>query len=93
MTAYLYGEIDHCSAVLIRESIDMAIERNRPRLLKLNFKSVSFMDSSGVGLVMGRYKSAQRYGGSTEVEGLSKIAEKIMLMSGLQNIIKLNKAK
>ena len=56
MTAFLSGEIDHHSAAAIRDAIDTQIQINRPKLLKLDFSEVTFMDSSGVGLIMGRYK-------------------------------------
>ena len=56
VTAYLSGELDHHSAKEMREAIDNAVELNMPSRLVLNFKNVSFMDSSGIGLVMGRYR-------------------------------------
>ena len=56
LTAYLDGEIDHHSAKNMRETIDAAIAELMPEMLVLDFKDVSFMDSSGIGLVMGRYK-------------------------------------
>ena len=67
LTAYLKGELDHHSAAQMRTEIDLAIERNMPELLVLDFSGVSFMDSSGIGLVMGRYRilsrrGAKRYG-------------------------------
>ena len=51
MTAFLSGEIDHHSAAAIRDAIDTQIQINRPKLLKLDFSEVTFMDSSGVGLL------------------------------------------
>ena len=49
------GEIDHHSAVATRTEIDAIIFRNRPKILEMDLSNVGFMDSSGVGLVMGRY--------------------------------------
>ena len=56
LTAYLSGDIDHHTAGEIRELIDSKAEQVRPQTLNLDFKDVTFMDSSGIGLVMGRYK-------------------------------------
>ncbi|MCL2514187.1 MAG: STAS domain-containing protein [Oscillospiraceae bacterium] len=88
--AVLSGEIDHHSAPALRECIDSAVERARPGKLTLDFGQVSFMDSSGIGLVMGRYKTAISCGAQTEVTNLSSRAEKIMRMSGLEKLVKLN---
>jgi len=65
LTAFLAGEIDHHSAKSIREQIDYAVERSAAQTLRLDFADVSFMDSSGVGLVMGRYRLMQSRGGQT----------------------------
>ncbi|MEG1774675.1 MAG: anti-sigma factor antagonist [Oscillospiraceae bacterium] len=59
----LFGEIDHHSAIEMRRQIDEAAERHRPRNLVLDFGGVTFMDSSGIGLVMGRYKLVGGWGG------------------------------
>ena len=56
LTAYIQGEIDHDSAAEIRAHIDAAAQSRKPKVLCLDFSGVSFMDSSGVGLVMGRYR-------------------------------------
>lgn len=87
LIAYLSGDIDHHTAPALRESIDSAIEKNQPSVLKLDFKDVSFMDSSGVGLVMGRYKAAKMFGGVTQVLNLPDFAYKVMRLSGLEKII------
>ncbi len=81
---YLSGEIDHHSAGLIRVSIDEAITRKRPRLLILDFSAVTFMDSSGIGLVMGRYKLMKTVSGRIRVENLSPTAYKVMRLAGLE---------
>ncbi len=80
------GEIDHHAASLLRVSIDSAIARKRPKTLILDFGAVSFMDSSGIGLVMGRYKLMQSIGGSIRVENLSPGAYKVMRLAGLDRL-------
>ena len=57
--AYLIGEIDHHTAGEVREKIDDTLMFVKPKTLILDFKNVSFMDSSGIGLVMGRYRLLQ----------------------------------
>ena len=64
LTAYLSGELDHHSAKEMREQIDSAVEINMPTLLILNFADVTFMDSSGIGLVMGRYRNFSKREGT-----------------------------
>ncbi len=89
--ALLSGDIDHHTAPALREQIDSAVTEYRPRLLRLDFSLVGFMDSSGVGLVMGRYRHNAAFGGETEVCGLSRSAERIMKMSGLNKIVSFRK--
>lgn len=89
--ALLSGDIDHHTAPALREQIDNAVTEYRPRMLCLDFSAVSFMDSSGVGLVMGRYRHNAAFGGDTQVCGLSPSAERIMKMSGLGKIVSFKK--
>ena len=84
LTAYLKGELDHDSAAAIRTQVDAMAQSLRPSLLCLDFKDVSFMDSSGVGLVMGRYRRMKLLGGALAVKNFSDSAYKIFAMSGLE---------
>ncbi|HJB25005.1 MAG TPA: STAS domain-containing protein [Firmicutes bacterium] len=91
VTAYLVGEIDHHSAKRMREEIDRTIESARPSLLILDFSQVTFMDSSGIGLVMGRYKALTLSGGqSMEVRGVSNQTARVMKLAGLDKLAKIN---
>ncbi len=85
LTVYLSGEIDHHSAGTLRQDIDFALIKNKPEEIILDFSDVSFMDSSGVGLVIGRYKTALIQGTKTVVSGLKPRDKKILMMSGMQN--------
>lgn len=87
MTVYLTGEIDHHSAGPMREEIDFELIKKKPSRLTLDFSGITFMDSSGVGLVMGRYKAARAINCKTAVTGLRERDKKIMQMSGLINVI------
>lgn len=86
INVFLDGEIDHHSSSLIRVSIDEAIIRKRPSVLVLDFEKVSFMDSSGIGLVMGRYKLMKSLGGKIRVLNLSPGAYKVMCLAGLERL-------
>ena len=63
LTARLLGEIDHHSAGEMRERIDEAMKLQRPSCLRLDFSQVPFMDSSGVGLVLGRVRLCRFWNG------------------------------
>ena len=86
LTAYISGEIDHDSAARIRSAVDGMAQEMKPRLLCLDFGGVSFMDSSGVGLVMGRYRQMKLLGGSLRVINYSDGIYKIFAMSGLETL-------
>lgn len=88
MTAFIYGEIDHHTARIIRESIDSQAELGRPKELILNFLDVSFMDSSGIGLVMGRYKLMTALGGELKIINTSSSIRRMMRLAGLERIAK-----
>ncbi|MBR2448372.1 MAG: anti-sigma factor antagonist [Clostridia bacterium] len=89
VTAYLSGELDHHTAKDMRESIDNAIELNMPSLLVLDFSGITFMDSSGIGLVMGRYRNLQKTGASLHISGASQSIYKVMKLAGIEKLAKL----
>ncbi len=89
--AYLCGDIDHHTAKPMREEIDAAVEKHMPSLLVLDFKDVSFMDSSGIGLVMGRYKLLSKSGAELAVTNPSPQIYKVMHLAGLERLAKIEK--
>ncbi len=89
VTACLDGEIDHHTAPDMRNKIDMAVEENHPTLLVLDFKNVSFMDSSGIGLVMGRYKTVSTAGGELAIINTSPQIGKVMKLAGMERLAKI----
>ncbi|MBQ8533244.1 MAG: STAS domain-containing protein [Clostridia bacterium] len=91
VTAYLCGEIDHHIAPKIREDIDANIQSYRPKLLILDFSDVSFMDSSGIGLIMGRYRKMSLSKGKTEVVCPCARMQKIMQMAGIDRLVEIRK--
>ena len=86
VTAYLSGEIDHHSAADMREKIDSAIDCNMPSLLILDFGGVGFMDSSGIGLIMGRYRNLQKTGAKLHITGASPQISKVMRLAGMNRL-------
>lgn len=83
VTAFLEGEIDHHNAAALRVCIDEAVEQYRPETLRMDFGGVSFMDSSGVGLVMGRAGIMRVLGGRVEAVNLTPQAFKVMQLANL----------
>ncbi len=88
LCARLFGELDHHSVQPIREEIDQNALQDRPCELILDFSGVSFMDSSGIGLVMGRYKLMQELGGSLRLTGLSTSTRRVMQLAGMDKLAK-----
>lgn len=87
LCAYISGEIDHHSARGIREAIDAALASYAPDVLIMDVSGISFMDSSGLGLVLGRYTKASEAGIAFFVNGASERIEKMFDMAGLDRII------
>ena len=80
-------EIDECSVKEIRRKSDYEIERFMPREVVFDFDRVTFMDSAGIGMIIGRYKQVNLIGGKMSVTNLTDSIRKIFEMSGLFKII------
>lgn len=93
--AYLIGEIDHHTAAEVREKIDSIIKFKKPNHLILDFRNVTFMDSSGIGLVMGRYRLLQSISQSAglEIKNVTPQTKKIMELAGLGRIAMIKEYK
>ncbi len=83
------GEIDHHSAAAMRAEADALINEYRPTRVELNLGKIEFMDSSGLGFIMGRYKLAQKNGGELVVKSPSKNVLKVCRLAGLERIVKI----
>ncbi len=88
--AYLCGDIDHHTAKAIREEIDNSIDQHEPSLLVMDFGEVSFMDSSGIGLVMGRFKKMQAINGEIQIINTPLYISKVMRISGIEKLAKIS---
>ena len=89
LCVYLYGEIDHHSAVEMRTGIDGEIFERRPEKLILDLSEVDFMDSSGLGLILGRYATVQKIKGELVVLNPNDRVMKILKLAGAERIIKI----
>ena len=89
LTVTLKGEIDHHSAVNMRGDIDRLVEERQPLTLVLDLSSIEFMDSSGLGLIMGRYKKMSGLGGELILYNPSHSILKICRLAGLSRFIKI----
>ena len=88
IVAYLNGELDHHSAEYIRVKIDYYIDTSTSKNLVFDFKNVSFMDSSGIGIIMGRHKKISAKNGQVFLVNLNMTIKKIIELSGVSKVVK-----
>ncbi len=93
LVALLSGEIDHHQVAPIRESIDEKIEQESPKELVLDFTDISFMDSSGIGLIMGRYKKMRTLGGCISIKNPSPNTFRVLKLAGMDRLAKIEKGE
>lgn len=91
LTAALSGEIDHHGAAAVRGRIDEALYRDLPSTLVIDIANVGFMDSSGLGLILGRYRKAKELGIPLVVANPTPAAAKIFRMAGIDRMIQITK--
>lgn len=87
ITAALDGDIDHHSARELRAALDEVIAYSRPEVLILDFENVGFMDSSGIGLILGRLKSVRAVGGEILIKNARREIAEVIGLSGLSKLI------
>ncbi|TLS35659.1 anti-sigma F factor antagonist [Pseudalkalibacillus caeni] len=85
----LVGELDHHTAEDLRSKVDHTIEENRIEHIVLNLEALSFMDSSGLGVILGRYNKVKSSGGEMVVCAISPAVKRLFEMSGMFKIIRL----
>ncbi|MBR4859291.1 MAG: STAS domain-containing protein [Clostridia bacterium] len=91
VTVELSGEIDHHNAAALRLEADEAIQRSLAPNVRLDFGEVTFMDSSGIGFVLGRYRIAESCGSHIEVVNLSGRNYSMMKLAGLDRLVTLKR--
>ena len=87
----IVGEINHHNAVFVRQEIDEKIQELSSKNLVLDLAEVSFMDSSGLGLVMGRYQLMKDLGGTLAIANPSAEHKKLFKLAGLNKLVKIVK--
>ena len=83
----LAGELDHCCAQTVRRELDALIADPSVRALILDFTALEFMDSSGIGVVLGRYRQMRERGGQVAVIHMNRHVSRIFHMSGMDRVI------
>ncbi len=83
----LTGELDHSAAEGLRRELDRLIAETGAKQLLLDLSGLTFMDSSGIGLIIGRYKKMARRGGSVAVIAANQRIDKLFDMAGLYQLV------
>ena len=89
--AFIHGEIDHHNAKYARNELDCIIETEQPVRFGLDLSGVSFCDSSGLGLVMGRMRKCQTVGSTLIIKNPSQAALRILEIAGMDKILKIER--
>lgn len=87
MIYYLPKELDHYAADKIKRKSEMIFESEEIRYLIFDFEKTDFMDSSGIGLITGRYRKVHDKGGMVYVTNVNEAIDKVLTMSGIYRII------
>ncbi len=83
----LSGELDHHTAKKVKDLSEEAIKNKGVKNLVFDFTDLSFMDSSGIGVVIGRYKLITSLGGRVAIVNSSATIDRLLTMSGIKKII------
>ena len=86
LTAYLQCDIDHHSAKTVREKIDKMLFERKPHTLIIDFTMVEFMDSSGLGLILGRVEKANTLNADVCISGASSRIMRLISLSGIDRV-------
>lgn len=87
LVAKVSGELDMLSAGPFRAKVEAALDKGEARNLVLNFSEVSFIDSSGLGVLLGRYKRLSSEGGRIAISGAAPQVKRILELSGIMRIM------
>jgi len=89
LTIFLPSELDHHNAEEIRRRADRLIEKHHIRCVIFDFEETNFMDSSGIGVIMGRYRMMNLLGGEVWAVHANERMKKILMMSGVSKIVQI----
>ncbi|MBP3646961.1 MAG: anti-sigma factor antagonist [Clostridia bacterium] len=91
VTVVIAGELDHCAAPQIRAMLDDLLTDPMVTHLVLDLENLTFMDSSGIGVLLGRLRTLQNRGGSMSVKNMQPPVEKLFRLSGMHRVIGIEK--
>ncbi len=90
MFVKLPQDLDCNNAAVIRSESDKIMEKENIRTIIFDFEKTNFMDSTGIGVIMGRYKSIKLVGGSVAAINVNASVEKLLTLSGIHKLIRIN---
>lgn len=89
----LHGDIDHHAVEVLRDDIETQLRDTHFRGLVLSFQGIDFMDSSGLGLILGRYRTVQQQGGKMAVCEVSNPLRRLFELSGVLKVIPVHQSE
>ena len=89
LTIFLPKEVDHHNAEEVKKSADAIIEKEHIKYVIFDFEQTDFMDSSGIGMIMGRYRQIYMLGGEICAAHANERVKKILTMSGVTKIMEI----
>lgn len=84
---YLDGELDHHMAKKIKHQCDIILKSYPIRDIEFDFAKSLFIDSSGIGVILGRYRQVQAMGGTVRLSHMNPSVQKIVHMAGLHQLV------
>ena len=87
LIVHIQGEIDHHTCNEIRDKLDHEIKKQNALHIIFDFSNIQFMDSSGIGVIIGRYRNLQSQGGRVGIVKVNSQVDRIFELSGLYKII------
>jgi stage II sporulation protein AA (anti-sigma F factor antagonist) len=85
--AWLSGDLDHHAAEDVRRELDSALVRKKGGRVVLDMSRLTFMDSSGIGVVLGRYRKVKEAGGRLTVRAPSAKTDRLLRLAGIYTVI------
>ncbi|WP_308415404.1 STAS domain-containing protein [Sporanaerobium hydrogeniformans] len=93
LVVILQGEVDHHTCVQIRQQVDHEYQKKRARNLVFDLEKVKFMDSAGIGMLMGRYRNVAICGGSIALINVRPETAQLIEISGVNRLMKIYASK
>ena len=87
LTLYLSGEVDHHGAGVLMKELDQILESRLPKAVTLDLSGISFMDSSGIAVMLRVFKRMKAAGGSVKVQGVPTQADRVLKTAGLDKLM------